>query len=287
MSLKWPWPSFSKRTLPPRTLVTIEVLIAVVVDVREGGRDRDAVAQPDAGGVGDVLEGAVAEVLVEGGLAELVDEVDVGQAVAVDVGRDDAVAVIVMGGLVGLAGVVDDVVRPGDAALRQPVGELEVVEDLEAGEGRGLGVLARLEGRRADVGRRDVDDVAALGGRVGWRDRRLAAQEAAVLVLGDGGRGGPEQAGSEEREGAFHRRVSGAGSRRKRGVYGVARRGEPAPGPRAGRAGGSPSARRPAAAPGGPAARRRRRRPRSSGRPSRRRRARPRWREPAASTGSR
>ena len=49
--------------------------------------------------------------------ADLVDEIDVVEAVAVHVGNRQAVAVIVVGRLVGLAGVGDDAVLEGDAAL--------------------------------------------------------------------------------------------------------------------------------------------------------------------------
>ena len=44
----------------------------------------------------------------------------IGAPVAVDVGDRQAVAVIVVSGLVGLSGVVDDAMAEGDAACRQP-----------------------------------------------------------------------------------------------------------------------------------------------------------------------
>ena len=71
------------------------------------------------------------EVLPELVAAELVDEVDVGQAVAVHVRDRDAVAVVVVDRLVVLAGVVDDPVDERDAALRDAVGEVEVVDDAD------------------------------------------------------------------------------------------------------------------------------------------------------------
>ena len=79
----------------------------------------------------DVLELAAAGILPELVAADLVDEVDVGEAVAIDVRDREAVAVIVVRRLVRLAGVVDDAVLERDAALGQPVRELEVVERRE------------------------------------------------------------------------------------------------------------------------------------------------------------
>ena len=60
---------------------------------------------------------AAAEVPPQLIAADLADEVDVEQAVAVDVRDRDAVAVVVVRRLVGLAGVVHDAVPEGDAAL--------------------------------------------------------------------------------------------------------------------------------------------------------------------------
>ena len=78
-------------------------------------------------------EAAVSKVLPQLAGAELADEIDVDPAVAVHVGHRDPVAVVIVGGLVGLAGIVDDVVYERDAALRQAVGEGEVVERGRAG----------------------------------------------------------------------------------------------------------------------------------------------------------
>ena len=79
--------------------------------------------------------------------ADLVDEVDVGEAVAIDVGDRQAVAVIVVRRLVRLAGVVDDAVPERDAALGEPVGELEIVERREAGRSLDLRITTLFEPR--------------------------------------------------------------------------------------------------------------------------------------------
>ena len=117
MSRKWPWPSFSNSTLPPRTVVTKRSWSPSLSMSANEADDADPAGHRDAGLRGDVLELAAAEVLPELVAADLVDEVDVGQAVAVDVRHRDAVAVIVVDRLVVLPGVVDDVVHEGDAAL--------------------------------------------------------------------------------------------------------------------------------------------------------------------------
>jgi hypothetical protein len=86
----------------------------------------------------------------------LVDEVDVVEPVAIDVGNGDA-AVIVMDRLVVLARVLDDVVNEGDAAFLDLVGEPEPMEDRELVRRRKLRLPARLERIRPDVRIRKAD----------------------------------------------------------------------------------------------------------------------------------
>ena len=119
----------------------VEIRVAVVVDVGERGRHADLPGDRHAGRRGDVLELAAAQIPPELVAADLADEVDVGQAVAVDVGDRDAVAVIVVRRLVGLAGVVHDPVLERDAALGETVGELKVVERRDASHRLGLILL--------------------------------------------------------------------------------------------------------------------------------------------------
>ena len=71
--------------------------------------------------------------------------------VAVDVRHRDAVAVVVVDRFVVLAGVLDDVVFEGDAAFLDPVGELELVEDLELVDRCQLRALPRLERIGANI----------------------------------------------------------------------------------------------------------------------------------------
>ena len=123
----------------------VEVLVAVVVDIGEGGRDADLARDRHAGRRGDVLEAAAAEIPPQLVAAHLADEVDVGAAVAVDVGNRDPGAVIVVRRLVGLAGVVHDAGLEIDAAFDQAIGELEVVEGGERGRGLDLGGRLLLE----------------------------------------------------------------------------------------------------------------------------------------------
>ena len=72
---------------------------------------------------------------------------------------------VVVGGLVGLAGIVDDVVDERDAALRGAVVELEVVPDLHLlGRGRALRLLTGGKSIGPDVDRRDIDHLRFGGG---------------------------------------------------------------------------------------------------------------------------
>ncbi len=129
----------------------VKVRISVVVDVGERGRHADPVLHGDACRLSDVDELAVAQVLPELVASDLVDEVDVEQAVPVHVGHRDSVAVVVMVRLVVLARVVRDPVDEGDAALGLPVGEVKTVEDAELSGRLLLGGLSRRQAVGADV----------------------------------------------------------------------------------------------------------------------------------------
>ncbi len=146
-----------------------EVGVAVVVDVGEGGRDRDAVGHRHAGLFGDVGELAAAQVLPQLVRAELGDEVEVGPAVAVDVGGGEAVAVVVVHRFVVAQGVVGREVLEGDAAGGQAVAELEVGVDLELPAALALGRGPKVEGLEVDVlgGHQDLARVGAGGGGFG------------------------------------------------------------------------------------------------------------------------
>ena len=147
-----------------RTVVTIEILVAIVVDVGEGGGDRDPARQTDAGLGGDVAEFPVSQVLPQLAAAHLAGEIEVHEPVAVHVRRGDAVAMVVVGRLVGPAGVFHDLVDEGDAALFNAIGEFEVDGDLELAGGGALRLLARGQGLRPDVDGRHVDHRAVGAG---------------------------------------------------------------------------------------------------------------------------
>ena len=115
-----------------------QVGVAVVVDVGERARDRDGVFHAQPRLVSDVLEPAATQVPPQLVAAELRDEVQVGQPVAVHVGGAESRPVIVMVVLVGLARVVDDSVCERDAARLPPVREPEVVQHLRLGSQRRL-----------------------------------------------------------------------------------------------------------------------------------------------------
>ena len=142
----------------------VEVLVAVVVDIGEGGRDVDLARNRHAGRGCDVLEAPAAEIPPQLVAAHLADEVDVGAAVAVDVSNRHPRPVIVVRRLVGLAGVVHDAGLEIDAAFGQPIGELEVVEGGEPGRRFDLGGRLLLEPLGGlEIGR-DVTDRNFLSG---------------------------------------------------------------------------------------------------------------------------
>ncbi len=159
-----------------------EVRMTVVVDVGEGGGDADLVLEPHPGLRGDIAELAVAEVLPELVLAELGDEVDVEETVAVHVRHRQTVAVVVVDRLVEAGAVVRALAAEGDAALRQAIGELEVVEDADLLGGGELRGLAHGQSRHPLVVIGVVVDVGA-GGRVGLVRGLARDLNAAVLML--------------------------------------------------------------------------------------------------------
>ena len=128
-------------------------------------------AQRDARFLRDVPELAAAEVLPELVAAELVHEVDVVEAVAVDVRDGDAVSVVVVHRLVDSARIVDDVVHERDAALLHAVGELEMVEDIELVDRLALRLRARRERVDTNVGVRRLN-LQRLGGERRAEDER-------------------------------------------------------------------------------------------------------------------
>src|SRR4051794_25490282 len=72
-----------------------QVESAIVIVVGPGGGHADAVAQADAGPVGDVLEGAIALVAEKLVGAQLIEKINVVVAVAVEVADGHAAAVVV------------------------------------------------------------------------------------------------------------------------------------------------------------------------------------------------
>src|SRR3982751_2316787 len=106
-----------------------QIGIAVVVDVSERAADRDRVRHLQPGRFCDVSEPATALILPQLVGAELRDEVQIGQSVAIDVGRANTGAVIVVDELVSLARIVDHPVLEVDSALAHTISEPKVVQD--------------------------------------------------------------------------------------------------------------------------------------------------------------
>lgn len=77
--------------------------------------------------------------------AELGREVNIERTISIDVRDGEAVAVIVMRGLIILAGIIDDVVFEPNLAFSHAVGELEAEECLAFLRGQFLLLFALVE----------------------------------------------------------------------------------------------------------------------------------------------
>ena len=142
----------------------VEVRVPVVVDVGKRSGHADLARHRHSGRGRDVLELAAAGILPEAVGSDLVDEVDVLSAVAVDIGNRQAVAVVVVRRLVRLAGVVDDAVPECDTAFGDAVGELEIVEGRDGSRRLDLLVAKLQEPRRIlQVRRHEADRLRSLG----------------------------------------------------------------------------------------------------------------------------
>ena len=141
--------------MSPAKLVLTMSMLPVAVVVADGdahaGLGFGVGGEGDAGLDGDVLEGAVVLVLVEGGGGGVVGDVDVGPAVVVEVGGADAEAVGADGGphagLLADVGegavavvVVEDVLAAGKAGRAAGDEHALVGAGAVFGEGRGLEV---------------------------------------------------------------------------------------------------------------------------------------------------
>src|ERR1700722_15208425 len=108
-----------------------EILVSVIVYVGESGRDADPVSQADPGFLGDVPELAGAQVLPQLTASDLIDEVDIVEAVAVDVSHSGAVSVVVVNGHVIPGRFLDCVLDESDSAFLYFVSELELIKHFE------------------------------------------------------------------------------------------------------------------------------------------------------------
>ena len=115
-----------------------QIGVAVVVDVRERSAHARPVADSNAGTLRDVLETTAAKVAVETVLADLVDEVQIEQPVAVDIRHRDRGAVIVVCRPVILSEIDAVDVLECDSRGADAVRELEAVRNDDRFLGGGL-----------------------------------------------------------------------------------------------------------------------------------------------------
>ena len=176
-----------------------QIGVAVVVEIGKGGGNADAVAEGDTGVSGDIAEASAALVLPQLVATELSQEVDVVATVAVDVGDRKTVGVIVVHRLHRPSVVLGDLMDEADAALADPIGEAEVVLDIDLVTAAQLQVAANLERAHADV--------------VGWHDELL---ELALLGCQSSRAQGCRQAPSEGKNRQFHSQDTSTARRRIR-----------------------------------------------------------------------
>ena len=138
----------------------VQVGVPVVVDVRERGGDADLPGDTHSGGRRDVLKLPASETFPQLIAAHLIDEVEVNHTVPIDVRYREAVSMVVVRRLVRLSSIVDAPVPERDAALFEPIGELEVMERRDALDALHLGVakpvhprhVLKIVGHRLDDG---------------------------------------------------------------------------------------------------------------------------------------
>ena len=132
-------------------MVIDEILIAVVVDIRERRTYADDARQSNAGFGGDVLEFTAAQIFPEGISANLIEEEEVEAAVTVNIGRSHGAAVIVVDCFVVLQSVDDGLITKSDAAFRELVREMKAGKYFELAESFALGLSTRRQSARANI----------------------------------------------------------------------------------------------------------------------------------------
>src|SRR5215469_6215065 len=108
-----------------------QILIAIVVNIGKCRGHTDSAGQPDSSFLRDVLELAVPQVLPKLVPAHLIDEVDVVQAVAVDIGHRHPTSMVIVAHTHVFCDVIQGLIFESDSAFFDPVLELELMEHLE------------------------------------------------------------------------------------------------------------------------------------------------------------
>ena len=109
----------------------VEILAAAVINISEGRANADAILYANTGFAGNILKFPVAQIFPELVPTELIDEIDVVEAVAGHVRDSYPRAVIVMDSHVLVFGVGNRVVAECDSALLQLIGEMKLVKYFE------------------------------------------------------------------------------------------------------------------------------------------------------------
>jgi hypothetical protein len=141
-----------------------QILASVVVNVGESGTHADPAWQSDACFLSDVPEFAAADVFPEFVSSNLINKVEVVQAVAVHISNRNGAAVIVVAHPHVFGDVVHGVVNEPDPAFFQLVGELKLMKHLKLLGRIQLGLLPRSEGIFSHIVFRIAGSDGGIGG---------------------------------------------------------------------------------------------------------------------------
>src|SRR5437016_10183658 len=122
-----------------------QVRQAVIVYVCEGSGHADLIFQANSRRGGDVFKLPVPQIAPKLVAPKLIDEINVEPSIAIHIGNGQAIAMIVMDGLVVFGRVIHRVMFKGYAALLVLIGKLEIVKNFPSFGGLNLLLFVRFQ----------------------------------------------------------------------------------------------------------------------------------------------
>src|SRR5438105_3743699 len=107
-----------------------QIGFAVIVDVGERGRDRDFVGEANSGRGSNVLEFPAAEISPELTFAELIHEIQIELAVAINIRDGETIAVIIVNSQVILVRIIHGMMLETNPAFLIPILKLKPVKNI-------------------------------------------------------------------------------------------------------------------------------------------------------------